>query len=309
MTSRRLFLKQSALTGIALTLPLPLFSADRAVPKISLAQWSMNRAIKDGSIKAEDFASITKNQYGVNAIEYVNGFYTDHKKDMAYWADMLKRSDNEGVTNLLIMVDAEGDLGDLNQRNRKKAVENHYGWVDIAKKINCHSIRVNAFGTGSREKVKTALVDGMGRLAEYGAEAGINIVIENHGLYSSEADFIVEMIKEVNSPYLGTLPDFGNWCTSVKWGGTSDNSCANVYDVQKGVAQFMPYAKGVSAKTYDFDADGNQPRLDYPALLKTVKATGYDGYIGIEYEGNNLSEPDGIMATKRLIERVWAELD
>ncbi|GAB5525816.1 MAG: sugar phosphate isomerase/epimerase [Roseivirga sp.] len=265
MTSRRLFLKQSVLSGVAMTLPLSVFSTEHALPKISLAQWSMNRAIKDGSIKAEDFAAITKRDYGIEAIEFVNGFYADHKSDMAYWADMLRRSENEGVKNLLIMVDAEGDLGSTAEAERIKAVENHYGWVDIAKKINCHSIRVNAFGTGSREKVKTALVDGMGRLAEYGAKAGINILIENHGLYSSEADFVVDMIRQVNNPYMGTLPDF--------------------------------------------DADGNQPRLDYPALLKAVKATGYNGYIGVEYEGNNLSEPEGIMATKRLIERVWASLD
>lgn len=294
---------------MAMTLPLSVFSADHALPKISLAQWSMNRAIKDGSIKAEDFAAITKRDYGIEAIEFVNGFYKDHKKDMSYWDNMLRRSENEGVTNLLIMVDEEGDLGSTRKSERLEAVENHYGWVDIAKRMKCDSIRVNAFGTGPRNEVKTALVDGMGRLAEYGAKAGINILIENHGLYSSEADFIVEMIKEVNNPYMGTLPDFGNWCTSEKWGGTRDDSCGNVYDIQKGVEEFMPYAKGVSAKTYDFDTAGNQPRLDYPGLLKAVKAMGYDGYIGIEYEGNNLSEPDGIMATKRLIESVWSALD
>jgi sugar phosphate isomerase/epimerase len=164
MTSRRLFLKQSALAGAALSLPYSLFNNERAQPKISLAQWSMNRAIKDGSIKAEDFAAITKREYGIDAIEFVNSFYRDHKKDMAYWADMLNRSESEGVSNLLIMVDAEGDLGELNRRKRNKAVENHFGWVDIAAKMKCHSIRVNAFGTGSREDVKTALVEGMGRI-------------------------------------------------------------------------------------------------------------------------------------------------
>ncbi len=294
---------------MAMTLPLSLFSKDHALPKISLAQWSMNRAIRDGSVKAEDFASISKNQYGIKAIELVNGFYLDKKSDMSYWAEMLRRSEDEGVENLLIMVDAEGDLGSTKESGRLKAVENHYGWVDAAKKINCHSIRVNAFGSGSRKKVKAALVDGMGRLAEYGAKAGINILIENHGLYSSEADFVVEMIREVDNPFMGTLPDFGNWCTSEKWGGTRDDSCKKVYDIQKGVKEFMPFAKGVSAKTYDFDADGNQPRLDYPALLRIVKDTGYDGYIGVEYEGDNLSEPEGIMATKKLIERVWAGLE
>lgn len=309
MTSRRLFLKQSALAGAALSLPISLFDSLRVKPKISLAQWSMNRAIKDGSVKAEDFAAIAKGQYNIEAIEFVNSFYQDHKTDMAYWADMLSRSESEGVKNLLIMVDAEGDLGEPNKRKRKKAVENHYGWVDIAEKMKCHSIRVNAFGTGSREDVKSALVEGMGRLVEYSAKAKINVLIENHGLYSSEADFVVDMIKQVNSPYMGTLPDFGNWCTSEKWGGTHDDSCANVYDMEKGVREFMPYAKGVSAKTYDFDGGGRQPRINYDRLLQVVKDAGYQGYIGVEYEGNSHSEPEGIKASKRLIERAWADLD
>lgn len=309
MTSRRQFLKDTALSALAVSLPVPYFSAPHAMPKISLAQWSMNRAIKDGSLKAEDFASIARNQYQIEAIEFVNSFYADHKSDMDYWSDMLNRSVTEGVTNLLIMVDEEGDLGHPSDTKRNEAVKNHHGWVDIANKMNCHSIRVNAFGTGSRSRVKAALIDGMGKLAEYGAQAGVNILIENHGLYSSEADLIVDIIKQINNPYMGTLPDFGNWCTSEKWGGTRDDSCQNVYDIMSGVREFMPYAKGVSAKAYDFDNEGNQPRLDYPGLLKLVKSTGYDGYIGIEYEGKNLSEPAGIRATKKLIERVWAGLD
>ena len=297
----------------ALSMPTLLHSCtsgqELVMPKISLAQWSINRSIRKGELKAEDFAAITRNTYGLDAVEYVASFYLDHKTDPAYWNDLKGRADGEGVKSLLIMIDEEGDLGNPDENARKAAVENHYGWVDAAKGSGCHSIRVNAFGTGERSVVKAALIDGMGNLCEYAAKAGINILIENHGLYSSEANLMVEVIKAVDSPFMGTLPDFGNWCTSEKWGGTRDDSCKQVYDLVGGVKEFMPYAKGVSAKTYDFDEAGDQPRLDYVSLLKAVKDAGYQGYIGIEYEGENLSEPEGIRATKQLIEKVWAGLD
>ncbi len=311
MTSRRKFIKEVATTAATLSImpySTPLFGQTGSAPQISLAQWSLNRAIRAGEVNAEDFAAITRNTYDLDAVEYVASFYRENKMKGAFWADMLQRSKNEGVNNLLIMVDEEGDLGDPDDQARAKAVENHYGWVDAARATECHSIRVNAFGTGDRSVVKNALIDGMGRLCEYGEQAGINVLIENHGLYSSEADFMVEVIKAVDSPYMGTLPDFGNWCTTQKWGGTRDDSCENAYDLVEGVKAFMPYAKGVSAKSYDFDASGGQPRLDYMSLLRVVKETGYQGYIGIEYEGENLSEPEGINATKALIEKVWAAL-
>ena len=313
MTSRRSFLKKSLIGSTALTLPGVLsndfFSSQNQLPKISLAQWSLNRDIKKGEIKAEAFPTISRVGYGIEAVEYVSTFYSDQKSNAAFWLSMAHQCRSEGVKSLLIMVDAEGELGDSNANKRLKAVDNHKGWVDIAARLQCHSIRVNAFGDGDRATLKGSLVDGLGKLCEYGAKAGINITIENHGLFSSDADFVVEVIKEINNPFMGTLPDFGNWCTSQKWGGTSDNKCKEVFDPAKGVAAFMPYAKGVSAKTYNFNKEGGQPRIDYPGLLKIVKDHGYEGYIGIEYEGNNLSEGEGILATQKLIEKTWLSLD
>ncbi len=310
MLSRRNFVKQSAAATAALSIiPSTTFGELESNLQISLAQWSLNRSIDAGEINAADFAAITKNTYQLDAVEYVAGFYQEKKNDGKFWKEMLRRSDSAGVKNLLIMVDEEGDLGNPDDQARKEAVKNHYGWVDAARQLKCHSIRVNAFGTGERSVVKDALIDGMGRLCEYGEEAGINVLIENHGLYSSEANLMVEIIQQVNSAYMGTLPDFGNWCTSQKWGATRDDSCENSVDTVEGVKAFLPYAKGVSAKTYDFDEEGNQPRLDYVSLLQAVKSAGYEGYIGIEYEGENLAEPEGIRATKALIEKVWTQLD
>lgn len=280
----------------------------KATPNFSLAQWSLHKALQSGDIKAKDFPIITKNDFGINACEYVNQFYADQKTNSAFWSEMLQLTKEEGINNLLIMVDDEGELGSANSTERNKAVTNHHGWVDIAAKMGCHSIRVNAFGAQDKNTLKDALVDGLGKLCEYSQKAKINVLIENHGLLSSQADFIVDVIQEVNNPYLGTLPDFGNWCTSELWGSTMGDGCQSVYDHVEGVKKFMPYAKGVSAKTYDFDANGNQPRLDYKSMLKVVKNAGYEGYIGIEYEGQNLSEAEGIKASKKLIERVWSEL-
>ena len=312
MISRRIFLERSSLAAGALMLPaglMPFGCTSKSTPlKISLAQWSLHRALEKGQVKADDFPFIAKNSYDINAVEYVNGFYKENATDETYWQDLNRRCTDEGIKSLLIMVDDEGHLGDPNSGARTSAVEKHYKWVHAAKLLGCHSIRVNAFGSGSKEDIREALIDGMGKLAEYGGKEGIHILIENHGLQSSDAAYITNIIQEVDNPYLATLPDFGNWCLNKEWGSTSNNSCTEVYDSLKGVAEFLPYAKGVSAKSYDFDVNGNETIIDYTRLLQLVKNHGYDGYIGIEYEGSRLSEAEGIKATKELLERTWASL-
>ncbi len=276
-------------------------------PKISLAQWSLHRSFQSEKYDNWDFAIIAKESFGIDAIEYVAGLYPERGDDESFWEEINQIAIDQGVKSLLIMIDDHGDLGAANDEERISAVENHYQWVNNARITGCHSIRVNAFGSDDKEVLRSALVDGLGRLTEYAAKEGINVIIENHGLYSSEAAFIVEVIEEVNNPYLGTLPDFGNWCTSQKWGSIYRGECIEQYDKYLGVREFMPYAKSVSAKSYDFDESGNQTLIDYYQMMKIVKEFNYDGYIGIEYEGNALSEEEGILATKKLIEKAWIE--
>lgn len=309
--NRRKFLALSAATGLSATLR-PAANADTAMKKsnvlplrISLAQWSLHRAYEDKTLKPQNFAADTRKLFNLDAIEYVAGFYTEQKNRPAFWKEMHTLASDQGVANLLIMVDDEGELGSSSLNERKKAVENHFPWIEAAREMGCHSVRVNAFGTGTDTQIKHALVDGFGRLTDFSAQAGINILIENHGLQSSDAAFIVDVIEEVNSPYLGTLPDFGNWCLSEKWGSTENNSCPYIYDPYRGVAELMPFAKGVSAKSYAFDEDGNETQLDYRKLLELVRNAEFDGHIGIEYEGQALGEFDGIRATKKLIEKAW----
>jgi len=276
--------------------------------KISLAQWSLHKEIEAGTTDPSEFAKVAKERYAIDAVEYVAGFYKEHASDVAFWKLMKQRSDNHGVKNLLIMVDDEGDLGHADLLIRSQAVENHYKWVDAAKILGCHSIRVNAFGDENIEVFKPSIIDGLTELVAYGAKNDIHILIENHGLFSSDGALIVDIIKAVNSPYLGTLPDFGNWCLSAKWGSTMIE-CETAYDKYQGVGDFMPYAKGVSAKSYNFNEQGEDKIINYSRMFDVVSAAGYQGYVGIEYEGNELSEHEGILKTKSLLEKVWSTIN
>ncbi len=313
MKSRRIFIKKTALAATAISMPSFYACGKKSennMPKISLAQWSLNRAFFGKTLDPVQFANIAKNDYGISAVEYVNQFYAENATNEKFWNEMATRAFDAGVESLIMMVDEEEKLGDTNAEKRKKAVEDHYKWVNAAKLLGCHSIRVNAFGAGSLMELKTSLTDGLGQLTEYAAKEKINVILENHGLHTSNADFMVDLIKEVNNPFLGTLPDFGNWCLGAEWGSTQTvKNCTDIYPPHEGLSKFLPYAKGVSAKSYAFDSNGNETVIDYIKLLSIVKKSDFDGHIGIEFEGENIGEPAGIKATKELIESVWKELD
>jgi L-ribulose-5-phosphate 3-epimerase len=261
--------------------------------RISLAQWSLHRTIKSGKLDHLDFAKVTREDYGLEAVEYVNSFFKDRAADAAYLADMNRRAEDHGVAQHLIMCDGEGRLGDPDGETRRQAVENHRKWLDAAKTLGCVSIRVNAASEGSFEEQQKLAADGLRRLCELGAALGINVIVENHGGLSSNGQWLAGVMKMVGHPRCGTLPDFGNF---------------SEYDRYQGVADLMPFAKAVSAKSHDFDEKGNESAKDYHRLMKTVIDAGYRSWVGIEYEGDRLSEPEGIMATKRLLERVRSDL-
>ena len=270
------------------------FSAAAKQPlfKISLAEWSYNRAIFGKKMDHFDFPKVAKQDHGIEAIELVNQFFMNKAKDQKYLAEFKKRADDQGVKILLIMCDDEGQLGDPDEKQRLKAIENHYKWVEAAKFFGCHSIRVNAYSSGSPDEQRERVVDGLHRLAEFGGKHGLNVIVENHGGISSHGDWLASVMKKANLPNCGTLPDFGNF---------------QDYDRYKAVAEMMPYAKAVSAKSHDFDAQGNCIETDYRRMLKIVLDAGYHGHFGIEYEGNKISEPEGVRATKRLLEKVREE--
>lgn len=275
---------------------------------ISLAQWSFHRTIRAGKMDNLDFAAKTKSM-GIDGVEYVNQFFKDKAKDMAYLGEMKKRAEDNDVKSLLIMIDGEGGLGDPNETERKKAVENHYKWVEAAKFLGCHSIRVNAYGVGSAEEVSESAIKGLAAVSTFAKDFDINVIVENHGGYSSNGQWLANVMKEINMPNCGTLPDFGNFCIkrseAKNW---EDRKCLEDYDRYQGVTELMPYAKAVSAKTHDFDADGNETNTNYMKMMKIVKDAGYKGWVGIEYEGKNDDEEAGILASKKLLEIVRGSL-
>lgn len=299
MTSRRSFLRSTL--AAAATLPLGRALAQDAAPlpyKISLAGWSLHLAFFSGKLNHLDFPVIAQRDFGISGVEYVNQFWMDKATDKEYLNGLKKRADDHGVTNVLIMCDREGNLGDPDGAKRQKSVENHVKWLEAAKFLGCHSIRVNAHSSGSREEQAKLAADGLAKLCTLAKPMDLGVIVENHGGFSSDGQWLAGVIKSVGMPNCGTLPDFGNFKTP---GGD--------YDRYQGVDEMMPSAKGVSAKSNEFDAAGNETKTDYARMLDiVVNKHQYHGWIGVEYEGRILSEADGIKATTALLKKVGAAL-
>ena len=299
---RRDFIKQSAQTAATISLAAmagePLVASTKQLFKISLAQWSLHRALFKKELDNLDFAQTARFDFGIGAVEYVNQFFKDKAKDRAYLGEMLKRARDNGIENRLIMCDDEGALGDPDEAKRRQAVENHYKWVEAAKFLGCKMIRVNAQSQGSYDEQMKLAADGLRRLTEFGAKAKIAVIVENHGGLSSNGQWLTGVMKMVNHPMCGTLPDFGNFSVSKD----------EEYDRYKGVTEMMSFAKAVSAKSHDFDERGEETHTDYHKMMKIVLDAKYSSFVGIEYEGDAMSEPDGVRATKKLLERVHQEL-
>jgi len=277
-------------------------SAGRPAPgrlfEISLAEWSLHRSLRQKKFDNLGFPNKARS-LGIDAVEYVNSFFKDKAGDAKYLAELNRRCADAGVRNLLIMCDGEGALGDPDGERRSTAVTNHHRWVEAARTLGCHSIRVNAQSRGSYEEQQKLAADGLRRLSEYGDEYGIDVIVENHGGLSSNGKWLSETLKLVDHPRCGSLPDFGNF----------DLGDGKAYDRYQGIDELMPFARGVSAKSHDFDDNGDEIRTDYRRMLQiVVKKHGWRGFIGIEYEGGKLGEDDGILATKKLLERVREEL-
>ncbi|QDU00296.1 Xylose isomerase-like TIM barrel [Gimesia aquarii] len=305
-SSRRDFLKQTTAFSAGLAFSswagstFASTSLNQPLFKISLAQWSLHRALKSGKMDNLEFAKVAKDEFGISAVEYVNQFFKDKAKDAKYLAEMNQRASDAGVKNLLIMIDGEGALGDPDPQKRTQAIKNHHQWVKAAKTLGCHSIRVNARSNGSYKEQQKLAADGLRRLTKFATQYDINVLVENHGGLSSNGAWLAGVMKMVNLPNCGTLPDFGNFVINRKTG--------EEYDRYKGVKELMPYAKAVSAKTHDFDKDGNEINTDYVKMMKIVLDAGYHGYVGIEYEGRKLDEYAGIRASKKLLLKVRDEL-
>ena len=288
----------AALAALGVALPASRADAKPAAYKISLAQWSLHKSFFGKKLDPLDFAKIASD-LGIDAIEYVNQFFKDKAKDHAYLFDLKNRAREHGVASQLIMCDGEGNLGDADEKKRTQAVDNHKKWAEAAAFLGCHSIRVNASSSGSYDEQVKLAADGLRRLTEFTATLGLNTIVENHGGLSSNGAWLAKVMKTADHPRCGTLPDFGNFRVSAQ----------EEYDRYKGVEELMPFAKAVSAKSHDFDAEGNETHTDFSRMMKIVVAAGFRGCVGIEYEGGKLGEIEGIQATKKLLEKVRGELE
>ena len=277
--------------------------------KTSLAQWSIHNSIREDGLSPYEFAKIA-HELGFEGLEYVNALYSDitNSEDKASAMEEFITRNNDlaakyNLKNVLIMIDGEGDLASSNPEERMIAVENHKLWIDAASKMNCSAIRINLKGEKEIENWIKYSVESFGALGEYAKPLNINVIVENHGGLSSNASLLMKVINQVNLENCGTLPDFGNFCMSEGYGSLKENNCNDLYDPYLGISEMLPKAFGLSAKSYAFDSNGDETSLDYYRLLSIAKDAGYNGFIGVEYEGNILSEKDGIIATKKLLEK------
>ncbi|MFV0591495.1 MAG: TIM barrel protein [Draconibacterium sp.] len=296
--NRRNFIRTSAAFAAGTMVATPamanMFGA-KSRYKLSLAEWSFHRALFANEMTNLDFPRVTR-ELGLEGVEYVNQFFKDKAKDEKYLAELKKITKNEGVTNVLIMCDGEGMVGHPDKEEREKTVENHKKWIDAAAFLGCHSIRVNAGSRGTYEEQQKLAADGLRMLCEYGDTQKINVIVENHGGLSSNGEWLSGVMKMVDHKRVGTLPDFGNF--------TIDRNTGETYDRYKGVELLMPFAKGVSAKSHVFNAAGDEAEMDYYRLMKIVADSGYKGFIDIEYEGSELPEKEGVIATKKLLDKI-----
>ena len=298
-------------TGACTTDNRPVIPSDlkdgKVFFRLSLAQWSFHKAIQAGKMDHLDFAAKAKS-LGFEGVEYVNQFFKDKASDTAYLHQMNVKARAAGVKQLIIMIDDEGALATPDKSELSKSIENHKKWISAAATLGCHSIRVNCFGKGTSEDVAAAGVEGLSRLSEIAARQNVNVIVENHGGYSSNGQWLSSVISKVNMKNCGTLPDFGNFCIEREGGEMWGTPCIKEYDKYKGVKEMLPYAKAISAKSYDFDAEGNETTIDYKRMLSLVKLSGYKGYVGVEYEGDGLSEEEGIIKTRNLLLSVAKEI-
>ena len=298
-SNRREFLKTSArvVGGIGATMlsGLPLGAGERKEPlyRISLTEYSLHRMIRKKELDPLDFTTYTKKQFGIDAVEYWNTPFFKKATDAEYIGAMRKRADDAGVKGLVILIDGEGNLGDPDTQKRRDSVQRHQKWVLAAKQLGCHSIRVNARSRGTYDEQLERAADGLRQLSEFAAKHEMNVIVENHGGLSSNGKWLAAVMKTVNLENCGTLPDFGNF---------------GDYDRYQGVKELMLFAKSVSAKSHDFDEEGNEIHTDYRKMMKIVVQSGYHGYVGIEFEGRSIPEPQGVRKTQALLERVRDEL-
>lgn len=283
-----------AASGCATAPAAPPGLPPRPARRMSLAQWSLHRALKAGELTNLRFPQAARRDHGIGAVEFVSTFFATGPSDATGLRALRGACEGEGVTAVLIMVDGAGDLGAPVAADRDAAVDRHARWLEAAAALGCFAIRVNARSDGPRDEQLVRCAEGIARLADRAVPLGLQVIVENHGGISSDGSWMAALMRRVGRPDVGTLPDFGNFRLSP----------TEQYDRYRGIEEMMPWARDVSAKSYAFDAAGEETTIDYGRMFAILDRSGYAGWVGIEYEGKALGEREGILATKRLLERM-----
>lgn len=312
--SRRQFVNASLLGGAAIMSGSSLSALADTTKKfhfeLSLAQWSLHKAIFSKELSPLDFPVVARKSYDIGAVEYVNQFFYEKAKDKTFLSELKKRCEDNGVVSSLIMVDKEPELASPDAKERVAGVEGHKKWIDAAKFLGCTAIRVNLHGNGTVDQWIKGSAESLKKLSEIGKPQGIRILVENHGGYSSSGKNMAEVMRLANDSNIGTMPDFGNFCVRREVPGDLwKSACVEQYDIYQGVAEMIPYAGAFSAKSFDFDEQGNETKIDFLKMFTLMRASAYRGYVGVEYEGEKLSEDAGIRATIKLIKKVREQLN
>jgi len=303
---RRKFITRSltAVAGLAFVNPAfgSITSAQSATQslEISLAQWSLHRKLFAGDMDHLDFARMSQG-FGCGGLVNVNAFFKDKATDVSYLKERNSRAEDHQQKNILIMIDGEGGLAEKNVKKRLVNIENHYKWVEAAQVLGCHSIRVNLSGGEDRLDAQKAGIDSLNRLAEFAKSYDVSVLVENHGGFSSDGNWLSNVMQNVSRENIGTLPDFGNFCIERK-----EQECISAYDRYQGMSELMPFAKALSAKSHAFDEQGNETQSDFFRMIEIAKKNQYSGYVGIEFEGTMDSEEEGIIKTKNLLDKAIA---
>lgn len=299
MMLRREFMTRAGLAAALGAAPLLSLAGEADTPAhrkmffdISLAQWSLNRQLRGGQLNPLDFPKKARESFGISAVEYVNHLFPNRTTAQDFLTELKMRADDHDVRSLLIMIDDEGHLGDPDAKVRQRAIENHYRWVSAAAFLGCHSVRVNVTGEGSPAEVQKAAVEGLISLTTFALDYDINVIVENHIGYAENGQWLSKILADVDMPSCGSLPDFGNF---------------GDYDRYQGIQDLIPFAKGVSAKSYAFDDQGNETTIDFKRMLTIIRDAGFRGHIGVEFEGPG-DEDQGVLATKELLQRLGEEL-
>ena len=290
-SSRRHFIQGLGTGALAMALNSSLTGKEKKTVDrfhIGIQEYTFNRWLKSGKLNHLDYPALVKKELGISYVEYWNRPFDGKHTDPAYVGELAKCTRNEGIQNVLILVDEKHELDHADKLERDKSIDLHKAWIDCAEQLGCLAIRVNCRMGGDPKDNLNRAVDGVGRLCEYAKDTSVKVVIEPHGRNSQDPDWLVSVMNALNHSHAGLLPDFNNF---------------GKYDRYDAVKKTLPFAPAVCAKALKFDKEGNESNTDFERMLKIVHDSEYSGVISIEFEGHDIDPITGSRMTKELILR------